>query len=121
MAVQCKITVCGMSSTPSGAGLQLCVRTIKLMILTIVEISVPLTDSISSASSSLMLQFSILDLTLSTTMSEIPTPSLALQTFAAYNSYRQGSLGKLQGQGVTHFGGFVWRRILMEECVTPFA
>ena len=33
-----------------------------------------------------------------------------MQTFAAYNSNIQGSLGKLQGQGVTHF----WR-IRMEK------
>ena len=46
------------------------------------------------------------------------SPTTSLQTFAAYNSCIQGSLGKLQGQGVTHFEGFVWRRILMEECVS---
>ena len=34
----------------------------------------------------------------------------SLQRFAAYNSCLEGSLGKLQGQGVTHF----WR-IRMEE------
>ena len=33
-----------------------------------------------------------------------------IETFAAYNICVQGSLGKLQGQGVTHF----WR-IRMEE------
>ena len=49
-----------------------------------------------------------------------PFPVEPLQTFAAYNSCTQGRLGKLQGQGVTHFGGFVWRRILMEGCVTFF-
>ena len=43
---------------------------------------------------------------------------MQLQKFEAYNSCIQWSLGKLQGQGVTHFGGFVWRRILMEDCVT---
>ena len=38
-----------------------------------------------------------------------------MQRFAAYNKTTRE--GKLQGQGVTHFGGFVWRRILTEECV----
>ena len=41
-----------------------------------------------------------------------PTSSLSLQRFTAYN----GSLSKLQGQGVTQFGGFVWRRIRMDDC-----
>ena len=53
----------------------------------------------------------------------------SLQTFAAYNNCIQGSLGKLQGQGVTHFGGFVWSnrvniiiflKSLLEICLDLF-